>query len=359
MGKGTPRTPPAPDPTQLANAQADANTRTAQEQQRLNMIGTSGPTGSTSYVADPSQPGGYRQVTELSPEQRAAYDQQMRVYQQSLGVAGDQIGRVGQALGQGLNMDGLPSLQGFNPQDFDRQRFEDNAYQGLTRRLDPQFERMQGGVDSRLAAQGLGANSEAARNLRQDFSRDRNDAYALAGQQAIQMGGQEQSRAIGDFLAGGQFQNQARTQGLQERAYQQNIPIQQLQALLGTGQVSMPQGVQYTPSQVGQTDVLGANALSQQAQWNRYNSQMANQQAGLGGLFQLGSAAMTAWSDVRLKRNIEKIGTTAHGLGVYAYEYLWSPVRQIGVMAQEVMGVKPEAVIAHPSGYLMVDYGAL
>lgn len=295
MGKSSPRPPAAPDPVALANAQASANTRTAQEQQRLNMIGTSGPTGSTSYVADPSQPGGFRQVTELSPEQRAAYDQQMRVYLQSLGVAGDQIGRVGQALGQGLNMEGLPSLQGFSPEQFNRQRFEDAAYQGLTRRLDPQFQTMEQGVDSRLAAQGLGANSEAARNLRQDFARDRADAYGMAANQAIQMGGQEQSRAIQNYLSGAQFQNQARTQGLQERAYQQNIPIQQLQALLGTGQVSMPQGVQYTPTQVGGTDVLGANALNQQAQWNRYNAQMANRQAGLGGLFQLGSAALGAF----------------------------------------------------------------
>ena len=354
-----PRPPAAPDPVQLANAQATANTRTAQEQQRLNMVNTSGPGGSVRYVADPSAPGGYRQETQLDAGNQQAYDRNLEVYNRSLQTAGDQIGRVNTALGQGLNLEGLPGLQGFDPEQFNRQRFEDSAYQGLTRRLDPQFERMESGLDARLAAQGLGANSEATRNIRQDFARDRADAYGQAGQQAIQMGGQEQSRAIQNFIAGGQFGNQARTQGLQERSYVQNIPLQQLQALLGTGQVQGPQGIAYTPTSVGQTDVLGANALSQQAQQSRYNAQMQQQQAGLGGLFRLGSAALTAFSDARLKENVTLVGRTAHGLGVYAYNYVWSPVLTLGVMAQEVLRVKPQAVTVHPSGYLMVNYGAL
>ena len=66
-----------------------------------------------------------------------------------------------------------------------------------------------------------------------------------------------------------------------------------------------------------------------------------------------------AFSDRRLKTDIEKIGEREDGLGVYVYRYLWSPVRFIGVMAQEVLKVKPEAVIHTPSGYMAVNYGAL
>lgn len=82
----------------------------------------------------------------------------------------------------------------------------------------------------------------------------------------------------------------------------------------------------------------------------------------ISGLLQgLGTAAQGAamFSDVRLKRDIERVGTRPDGLGVYLFRYLWSPVRYIGVMAQEVLKVKPEAVSAHPSGFLMVDYGRL
>jgi len=290
-----PRPPAAPDPVQLANAQGAANTRTAQEQQRLNMVNTSGPQGSVRYVADPSAPGGYRQETMLSPGEQQNYDRSTSVYGGALDTAGQQLGRVNDALGQGLNTEGLPGLQGFNAPDFDRQRFEDSVYDSQTRRLDPQFERAERSQDARLAAQGLGANSEATRNLRQDFARDRNDAYGDARSRAIQAGGDEQSRAIQQAIAGGTFGNQARTQGLQERAYIQNQPLAQLQALLGTGQVGMPQGIQYTPTAVGQTDVLGANAMSLNQQNQNYQSRVNQQQGLMSGLFSLGSAGLGAW----------------------------------------------------------------
>lgn len=259
------------------------------------MINTSGPQGSVRYVADPSAPGGYRQETMLSSGEQQNYDRSTAVYGGALDTAGQQLGRVNDALGQPLNTAGLPDLQGFNAPDFDRQRFEDSVYASQTRRLDPQFERAERSQDARLAAQGLGANSEATRNLRQDFARDRTDAYGEAASRAIQAGGDEQSRAIQQAIAGGTFGNQARTQGLQERAYVQNQPLAQLQALLGTGQVGMPQGVQYTPTSVGQTDVLGANALSLNQQNQNYQARSAQQQGLMGGLFSLGTAGLGAW----------------------------------------------------------------
>jgi hypothetical protein len=274
-GKAKP--PAAPDPVALANAQGAANTATAQEQQRLNMINATGPQGSVTYQADPSAPGGYRQVTSLSPQEQAAYDQERNVYNQSLTTAGNQIGRVSQALGQTLNTQGLPELAGFG----DNQRYEDAAYGMATRRLDPQFAKMERGLDAKLAAQGLSENSIATRNLREDFSRDRNDAYAQARDQSLAQG-----------IAGGTFGNQARTQGLQERAYVQNQPLNQLSALLSMGQVGAPQGIQYTPTSVGQTDVLGANALSLNQQNQNYQARQAQGSGLLSGLFSLGTAGI-------------------------------------------------------------------
>jgi hypothetical protein len=202
---------------------------------------------------------------------------------------------VNTALGQGLNTEGLPELQGYNAPDFDRQRFEDSVYASQTRRLDPQFQRLERSQDARLAAQGLGANSEATRNLRTDFARDRADAYGEAANQAIQAGGAEQSRAIQQAIAGGTFGNQARTQGLQERAYVQNQPLQQLQALLGTGQVGMPQGIQYSPTGIAQTDVLGAQGLAQNQLNQNYQARMGQNNALMSGLFSLGSAGIGAY----------------------------------------------------------------
>jgi hypothetical protein len=62
-------------------------------------------------------------------------------------------------------------------------------------------------------------------------------------------------------------------------------------------------------------------------------------------------------SDIRLKSNIVKVGEHPLGIGVYEYDIF--DRREYGVMAQEVLAVKPEAVIHRPDGYLMVNYGAL
>ncbi len=86
----------------------------------------------------------------------------------------------------------------------------------------------------------------------------------------------------------------------------------------------------------------------------------------MSGLFGLGSAALGApaggWlsklSDRRLKMNVNRIGTHILGIGLYAWDYLWGEHAE-GVMADEVLTVMPEAVLQHPSGYMMVDYSMI
>lgn len=73
----------------------------------------------------------------------------------------------------------------------------------------------------------------------------------------------------------------------------------------------------------------------------------------------IASIVAAIWSDRRLKRDVARIGERPDGLGVYLYRYLWSPLWFIGAMADEVLRLRPEAVVEHPSGYLMVDYGRL
>jgi hypothetical protein len=63
-------------------------------------------------------------------------------------------------------------------------------------------------------------------------------------------------------------------------------------------------------------------------------------------------------SDVRLKRDITQIGEH-DGINLYRYRYLWSDTMYVGVMAQEVAAVKPDAVVRGADGYLRVDYGRL
>lgn len=77
-------------------------------------------------------------------------------------------------------------------------------------------------------------------------------------------------------------------------------------------------------------------------------------QTGLG-LF--GSAIGAGWkpfSDRSLKTNVERVGDHPLGIGIYDYDIFGE--RERGVMADELLKVKPEAVKIDQLGYMHVDY---
>ena len=50
-------------------------------------------------------------------------------------------------------------------------------------------------------------------------------------------------------------------------------------------------------------------------------------------------------SDIRLKHDITLLGRLDNGLGFYSFAYNGEEKRYVGVMAQEVRMVKPEAIV--------------
>lgn len=64
-------------------------------------------------------------------------------------------------------------------------------------------------------------------------------------------------------------------------------------------------------------------------------------------------------SDIRLKEDIQRVGTNRLGLGVYRYRYRGMEGFYEGVMAQEVEVMHPGAVRTLPYGYKAVDYAKL
>lgn len=459
MGKKTgPTPPPAPDPAVTAKAQADANKETALLQQKLNMVNTTGPSGSVNYVEDPTAPGGYRQVTSLSQPDQAIWDAQKATELGATNIARDQLGRVNTALQTPLNTAGLPTLSGgvdlsalqpgagirsnfdmggqlqygFNPGqsvqghvggnlDLQRMLGSEAVYRQAESRLDPRFAKDEAALRTRLASQGFSENSQGYKDALDEFGRTKNDAYnqatyssigagedaanALFGRQVAQgqfanqaagqmyqqnMGqaafnnqtaGQDYSQNLGQAqfqnsaqaqayqqqlaaiqaaLQNAQFGNQARQQGLQERAYIQNEPINQLTGLLSLGQVGSPQGINYTPTNVANTDVLGAYALKQQADTAAYQAQMQNRSGLMGGLFSLGAAALMP-SDRRLKTDTRLLRRRADGVGIWSYRYKTDPagVSRIGVMADEVRKVRPDLVVRGADGFDAVNYAEI
>jgi hypothetical protein len=64
-------------------------------------------------------------------------------------------------------------------------------------------------------------------------------------------------------------------------------------------------------------------------------------------------------SDVRLKHDVTMIGRLDNGIGFYRFIYNGDDKVYVGVMAQEVQAVMPEAVVRGRDGYLRVFYETL
>ena len=212
---------------------------------------------------------------------------------------------------------------------------------------------LQANFTNQMAAQGM-SNQNAQQGFQnQNFNTASNNQ---AGQQNF---ANQQAQAA--------MQNQAQQQAFNQQMTQYNMPLNTLSALRSGAQVQNPSFV--NSSQQATTsgpDMLGATQMGYNAQMGQFNAGQAAQSNFNSGLMGLAGAGIMA-SDMRLKKNIERIGTLPNGLPFYSFEYIDSfkddPMAGkghfTGVMAQDVEKVIPEAVITMANGYKAVNYGML
>lgn len=90
-------------------------------------------------------------------------------------------------------------------------------------------------------------------------------------------------------------------------------------------------------------------------QWMGAAGGLMNAAGGAAGIAQ----AAGALSDKRVKKDIQQIGHTSKGFPLYLFRYNWDQENEsprIGVMAQDVEKVMPEAVITRGDGIKTVNY---
>lgn len=165
-------------------------------------------------------------------------------------------------------------------------------------------------------------------------------------------------------LAQGQFGNQATSTGLALTAGNQalmsgQIPVQNIGAM-GSSMNQANMGAMQGWNQVGQ---LGVDKYKADVQ--AYSAKQQADAAFAAGIGQaVGTAgAMYAKSDRRLKTDIKRLGTLEKwDIGVYSFKYVdslkdeYGDKTYVGVMADEVEQVLPEAVITMADGYKAVNY---
>jgi hypothetical protein len=342
-GKGG-SAPPPPDYTGAAQATAAGNLEAARATAAANRTNQITPYGSLIYTANPgTDPYGntlYTATQTLAPAQQDILNATNTLNQGLMNTANTGLNYANTVLSQpGINTSLLPQA-GINP----GQSYQD----AIMSRLGPQIDRENAALEQQLANRGIAAGTDAYNQAKQLQAQKQNDLLNSATVQGINTG-----------LAANQ-------QGFQQAAYNQMQPINVINALRTGSQVQNPNFVN-TPMQATTAgpDLLGAANASYQNQLNAYNAQQAASGGFMGGLMNLGGALGSAYikSDKRLKKYIKKIGTLSNGLNVYKYHYKKGfglpEGQQIGVMAQEVEKVIPEAVITMTDGYKAVNYALI
>lgn len=286
MGSKSASSPKAPDPSYVSGQQTQSNLNTAISQARLNNVNQVTPMGSLTY----DETGGktdyagnwvpqFTATTKLSPEQQKLYDTQTRVTQGAYDLADQYTGRIGQATAQPFNYEGLPEAPTYN-EDYRRQQLDT-----IMQRNQPQMDRDRAQLEQRLADQGVTMQDPAYRTAMDQYGRSVNDFRLGADTQA----GNSAAQQFG-------LEAQTRDRSIAERANLRTQPINEVAALLGTGQgVQGPQFVNTPTSQVAPTDVSGNYWNSYAAQVQQQQNQQQQQNAMLGGLFGLAGAGLGGW----------------------------------------------------------------
>lgn len=366
LGLGpAPSAPAPPDYTGAAQATAQSNLDMARAATAANRVNQVTPYGNLDYAVTGQDTFGnptWTATTSLSDVGQKLLNNQNAA---ALGLGNTinaQLGQVQQTMGQGFNpnipqtrtsLDNQGGMQGW-----------DKANQLLMARLQPQMDIQQRTLDAKLANQGVVAGTEAYNRAKAGLGMQQNDLLNQAQLTGLQAG----NTLFNQGLAGAQFGNQAQQQAYNQALTNYNLPLNTLSALRTGAQVQNPT-FQNAPQQAttAGADLLGAANAGYNAQMGGFNAAQAAQGnlnsglMGLGGT--LGAAAIM--SDIRTKENIKAIGWLPNGLPVYEYEY--KPEykseagygKHIGVMAQEVEQVMPEAVITRADGIKLVDYGVL
>lgn len=338
MGKSAPK---APDPYKVSEAQTKSNKETAEYNAALNRIDQSSPFGSMTYSQSGTDPKTgaplYSQNTTLSPELQSLLQSQMGSQQ---GISDAITGAISH----------LPQ-NAFDSSGINTDKIRDASYSMRVAQMQPQWDDEARSLEGRLSDRGIPIGSEIWNTENDRYEGARNDSLSQISRQSELDAANEYQR---------QFSNQMT---------EYNMPLQYLTALMGNSSaVQNPTFSPFAQSAAAGTDVSGNVWNAYKANVDRANSANENMMGGLLGLGKLGvsafsggpaSAAMgmaSMLSDIRLKRDIRRIGALPSGLPVYEFRYLWSDEPMVGVMAQEALGVVPEAVSMHESGFLMVDY---
>ena len=216
-----------------------------------------------------------------------------------------------------------------------RQRMETAVYNAYVDKLTPQFANQISDLETKLQNQGLSVGSEAYQRAMTDLQNTQNEALQQAAYNSISAGQNAFNNSLSNSIATANFSNNARM-----------LPVSEILSLISTSPNS------YDVAQA-QYNLLNKAYNDQYQLQRQYDNDQATR---LLNTAKTAASIGATLSDARFKENLKKVGKLNNGLDVYLFNYKNDKTPRIGLIAQEVRKVKPEAVLEDKSGFLYVNY---
>lgn len=219
-----------------------------------------------------------------------------------------------------------------------RARAEQATYNSYSDLLQPTFANQLNDLQTRLINQGLNVGSTAYQRAMNDWQTNQNNALNQAAYQAVLNGQNAYSDSLRDQINSADFANRS------QAAY-----INQLLSALQNSISGYNNAMnQYTIKSGADNRIAQNKAANAREQYEAGNE-------FLNSAISSAASAFLA-SDMRLKENLRPVGHLNNGLTVYCFNFKGSSAAQIGLIAQEVQKVYPEAVYEDTDGFLKVNY---
>lgn len=302
-------------------------------------------------------------VEELTPEEQAIFNtnQQVRTALGNLGVTA--TGRVQDVMSNPFQFQGPDIMTSLDLSNVAKMPVNagTTGQQAIMSRLQPELEARREALRTSLINQGVPPGSEAYQRAMTDLSQQENDLVQQAALEGIKLDTAANQIGFGQALQSANFGNIANEQAFQRALGLYNLPLNQVSALMSGSQVNIPQFQGYQGAGVTAAPIFQAGQAAGQHAMDLYNADVAQSNATMGALGQLGSAGMMAlmMSDRRTKTDIVKIGKLDSGLNLYKFKYIGSDAQQVGVMSDEVRELFPDAVVVGDDGFDRVNYARL
>jgi len=296
MGKKT-AAPPTPDYRGAAIEQGAANLEAARATARLSNPNTYTPYGTqlVSYEGDVPT---IRQTLTPTAQKTLEAQQGVELSLANLGAKG--ANTASNVLDKPFSFGGPDVQTSLNLSNVAKMPVNAGmtGQEAIMQRLEPSLARQRTSTETQLINQGLRPGTEAYDNAINLLGQQETDARTQAVLQGINLDIGANQQGYGQALESGKFGNTAQQQMLAQAIQGRQMPLNEITALMSGSQIQNPQFGAYSGSTVQAAPLFAGAQAQGQFEQNKYNQQVAQNNAMTQGLFSLAGAGAGAYGQI-------------------------------------------------------------